>query len=66
MKKYKPYLYFLLYLLIFLHSIIFFMPKKNLYFLIEDKIRDYGVFINENSVQDTGFSLKTQKSYYNF
>lgn len=52
MAKFFGYFFF------FLAMVLFFLPKVQLYYLLEHEIKPSKVLINQESVRDTGFSLE--------
>lgn len=53
---------FLLYLSVFLSFFMVFFPVKNLYFLMENKLNEKNIIINEESLKENLYSFKIEKS----
>lgn len=49
---------FFAYFLFFMLCVIYFAPKENLYYLLEQKLQPFAVIISDEKVIDSGFSLK--------
>lgn len=49
--------WFFAYFFFFLAALAVFTPKENIYFLFEQKIKPYGVVLDAEKLNDTGFSL---------
>ena len=52
---------FFVYTFIFFVSLEFFTPKVQLFYLLEKEIQKFDVIVDEQSVEDRGFSLKLNK-----
>ena len=49
---------FFAYLLFFIIALMYFMPKKSIYYFAEKELQKQGVVIAHEAVKDTGFSLE--------
>jgi len=49
---------FLAYVLFFILALMYFMPKKNVYYLLEKELQANNIVISHEEVVDTGLSLK--------
>ncbi|WP_457744494.1 hypothetical protein [Sulfurimonas sp.] len=49
---------FLAYVLFFILALMYFMPKKNVYYLVEKELQTNNIVISHEKVIDTGLSLK--------
>ncbi len=48
---------FLTYVLLLLLAIVYFAPKENLYYLVEQKLQPYNIVISDEKIKDSGFVL---------
>ncbi len=53
---------FFAYCLFFLLALMYFTPKKSVYFLFESEIKKYQVLISNEKITDKGFSLELQNT----
>jgi len=58
----KKILIFFIYLIFFITSIIYFMPKVNLYYFLEHKLKPSSVIISMEEVEDKGLNLEIQNA----
>ncbi len=58
----KKILIFFAYLMFFITSIIYFIPKVNLYYFIESKLKPSSVIISMEEVQDKGLNLEIRNA----
>ncbi len=49
---------FLAYVLFFILSLIYFLPKVSAYYFLEEQIKGFDVIISSEEVKDSGFALK--------
>jgi len=59
----KKMLKFFAYILFFLSMLLFFMPKVNLYYLLEKKLQSYAVVIASEELRDSGFVFKIENAH---
>jgi len=48
---------FFLYLMLFVGALMFFTPKVQLYYALEKELKEYGVIVSSEKVDDTGLRL---------
>ena len=53
---------FFAYVLFFILALMYFTPKSNLYFALENELKKHDVIISNESVIDNGFSLELQNA----
>ena len=58
----KKFLKFIAFTLFFIASLICFMPKSSLYYMLEHKLQPIGVSISSQSAKDGCFTLKLKES----
>jgi len=49
-------------MVVFVYLVIFFAPKKELFFVVEKTIKPFGVAINNEKVEDFGLLIKLKKA----
>jgi hypothetical protein len=52
----------LLYILLFIFSLLYFSPKENIYYFAENQLKPQGVIIAQETVIDTGFSFRVENA----
>jgi len=50
------------YFIFFILALIYFLPKLNLYYYLENELQNYKVILTEKAKEDTGFSLKLKEA----
>ncbi len=53
---------FFAYSMFFILALMYFTPKKSLYFLLEGELKNYSVIISNEEVEDKGFTLELQNA----
>lgn len=53
---------FFAYSMFFILALMYFTPKKSLYFLLERELKSYDVIISNEEVKDSGFTLELQNA----
>ena len=57
---------FLLYLMFFILSLIYFTPKASVYYFAETKLRPYAIIISSEEIKEDTFSLNINKAQVSF
>lgn len=62
----KKILKYLLFVFLFTVTLMYFFPKKNFYFLIENRLNDHNIVISDDNIVEKPFSLSIKNSivYY--
>jgi len=53
---------FLVYLLFFITMVLYFLPKENLYFLLEQELAKKEIFISNEEIKEKAFGLELQNA----
>jgi len=63
----KVFLKYVLYLLFFIVTLIFFLPKENLYYLLEKKLVERNIIISKENIENKrfSFSINAPTVFYN-
>ncbi|MBU0631598.1 hypothetical protein KKA17_03045 [bacterium] len=51
---------FFIYFLFFLLAVVYFAPKEGLYYLLEQKLKPYGVVVSDEKIRENGFTLRLE------
>lgn len=62
----RRFLKFFVYFLFFICMLAIFIPKSNVYYLLEKQIEPYGVLISEEHLDERPFSLGVQNMHVSF
>ncbi len=61
-KFFKSVLYFLF----FIVSLMYLTPKVNIYYLLEQKLKPFGVIVSKEDLEDTGYNLNIENLHVSY